>query len=75
MKIYNINNNPTGQSTMKGNVFHFAQQVEEIHEHLPLTMSQTNNIIVNGTLSGSGVTSLLAPYALTSAISSGLSST
>jgi hypothetical protein len=30
--------------------------------------SSANNIIVNGTLSGSGITSLLSPYALTSAI-------
>lgn len=35
---------------MKGNVIHFAQQVEEIYEQLPLTMSQTNNIIVNESL-------------------------
>ncbi len=38
-----------GQAACKGNVVHFAQQIEEIEEQLPLGIDQVDQIIVNET--------------------------
>lgn len=45
MKIFHITN-PFKQTQMKGNVVHFAKDVEEIHDQLPSNLRDCNNIIV-----------------------------
>lgn len=50
MKIYSIRNNKFGQLALKGNVVHFAQDVNEINEQLPLNIKESPNIIVTESL-------------------------
>ena len=45
MKIFNLKND-LAQTKLKGNIIHFAQQVEELQEQLPIRITQTDNIIV-----------------------------
>ena len=45
MKIHNITNS-YGQASMKKTVTHFAQSSEEVAQHLPLKLIETDNIIV-----------------------------
>jgi hypothetical protein len=49
MKIYNIRDK-NGQASFKGNVIHFAQQIEEVSDVLPRNMNDIDVIIVNESL-------------------------
>jgi hypothetical protein len=49
MKIYNIRDK-NGQASFKGNVIHFAQQIEEVSDSLPRNMNEIDIIIVNESL-------------------------
>lgn len=49
MKIFNIRDK-NGQASFKGNVIHFAQQIEEVSDALPRNMNDIDTIIVNESL-------------------------